>query len=211
MQALLLLCAFAATSAHPKAAVKVTVDISEAPDAARWAAKAKSIVEHWHPRISRLLASDGYTPPAEVQIVLKKDLTGVAYASGRMITIAVKWITDHPEDYGMVVHELTHVIQGYRRAGPSWLVEGIADYVRFAHYEPNTPIRINTQRASYRDGYRTTATFLAWLEKTHDKAIIRRLNKALRAGKYNKDLFKASTAKTLDDLWAAFLADQQRK
>ena len=52
-------------------------------------------------------------------------------------------------------------------------MEGIADYVRFFHYEPNTKLRLgNPARASYRDGYRTTAMFLAWIEKRYDKDII---------------------------------------
>jgi hypothetical protein len=210
VQALLLLCAVAAAPpARP--AVKVTVDTSDAPEAARWAVKAKALVQEWHPRISRLLPSDGHTPPSQVRIVFKKDMRGVAYTSGRTITIALKWIQAHPDDYGMVVHELTHVIQDYRRGGPGWLVEGIADYVRFSHYEPKTPIRINPRRASYRDGYRTTAKFLAWLERKHDRGIVCKLNGALRAGKYSKELFRTSTSKTLDALWADFFAAEERK
>ena len=39
-----------------------------------------------------------------------------------------QWISDHPDDFGMVIHELIHVIQAYPAAGdkPGWLVEGIA-------------------------------------------------------------------------------------
>jgi hypothetical protein len=213
--AIFLLCAFSAAPPARAGAdgppAKVTVDTSDAPEAAAWGKKAGALAEKWHPAISRLLQSDGHKPPAEVRLVFKKDMKGVAFASGKTITISAKWIKDHPDDFGMVVHELTHVIQGYRRGGPSWLVEGIADYVRFAHYEPGTPIRVNPKRASYRDGYRTAAKFLAWAEQKHDKGLVRNLNEALRAGKYRKELFEEHTSKALDQLWADFLAEQERK
>ena len=192
-------------------AVKVVVDTSEVPEVAEWGKKAKSLVETWHPKVSELLKSDGFTPPNEVKIVFKKDMKGVAYASGKTITISANWIKAHPDDLGMVVHEMTHVIQAYRRGGPSWLVEGIADYVRFIHYEPKTHIRIDTKKASYRDSYRTSAKFLGWVEKTHDKDLVRKLNEALRKGKYKDELFETYTKQTLDQLWAAFLVVEERK
>jgi len=214
MHALTLFCALCATSAAPPARaapVKVTVDTRDAPDVAEWGKKAGALAEKWHPIISRLLRSDGHVPPSEVRIVFKKDMKGVAYASGRTITISAKWVTDHPDDFGMVVHELTHVVQGYKRGGPGWLVEGIADYVRFAHYEPKTRVIVNPKKASYKDGYRTTAKFLAWAEAQHDRDLVRKLNEALRQGKYNDALFEERTGKKLDRLWADFLAAQEKK
>ncbi|HEY1861044.1 MAG TPA: basic secretory protein-like protein [Gemmataceae bacterium] len=191
----------------PKA-VEVAVDISETPELKEFADKAKELIEKWHPKIAEMLKSDGFTPPSEVTLVFKKDMRGVAHTSGKTITIAAAWIKKHPDDYGMVVHELTHVVQDYRRENRNagWLVEGIADYVRYFKYEPNTKLgRINPDKASYRDGYGTAARFLAWIEKTHDKDIVGKLNVALRKGEYKEDLFKESTKKSLDELWADFL------
>src|SRR5262245_52058641 len=103
--------------------VKVSVDTTEVPNLADWGKKAKGLVEKWHPAITELLKSDGFTPPAEVKLVFKKEMKGVAYARGNTIVIAADWVTKHPDDYGMVVHELTHVIQAYRRnRGAGWLV-----------------------------------------------------------------------------------------
>ena len=214
MYSAVLVCLFAVgppVAMPDRPLVKVVVDTSEVPEAAEWAKKAKALVEAWHPKVSELLKSDGFTPPNEVRIVFKKDMKGVAYASGKTITIASKWIEKHPEDLGMVVHELTHVVQAYPQGGPSWLVEGIADYVRFMQYEPKTRIRIDTKRASYRDSYRTSAKFLGWVEKTHDKDIIRKLNAALRKRMYKDELFETYTKKTLDQLWTAFLVAEERK
>ena len=116
-------------------------------------------------------------------LVFKKEMKGVAFASGKTITISGNWVTKNPGDFGMVVHELTHVVQSYRGAPreAGWLVEGIADYIRFYKYEPQARIgRIDPKKASYKDSYRTSAQFLHWIEKTHDKEIVAKLNRALR-------------------------------
>lgn len=200
---------------EPRAdAVKVTVDTGDSPDLAEWGAKAKKLVVEWHPRVAKMLPSDGFTPRRDVRLVFKKDINVPAYASGGTITVSADWVRKHPDDFGMIVHELTHVIQDYGRAKgprPGWLVEGIADYVRFFHYEPNVKIRINPQKASYRDSYRTTAKFLAWVEKQHDKELVRKLNAALRRGEYRDELFRQYTTKTLDELWSDFVAAVERK
>jgi hypothetical protein len=191
--------------------VQVTLDTAEVPELADWAREAKELVEKWHPLIADLLPSDGFTPPGEIKLVFKKDMKGVAFTQGATITIAADWIRKHPDDKGMVVHELTHAIQAYRGAGPGWLVEGIADYIRFYHYEPKTKLMVNPRRASYRDGYRTTAMFLAWIEQAHDKDIVRKLNEALRKREYKDDLFKTCTSKTLDELWDGFIMSIDKK
>jgi hypothetical protein len=194
-----------------RAPVKVTVDTTDAPDLGDWASQAKALVEKWHPIVAGLLPSDRFTPPSEVKIVFKK-MKGVAYTAGNTIVIAADWIHQHPDDFGMVVHELTHVIQHYpENRGAGWLVEGIADYVRFYHYEPKTELRLRPRRASYRDGYRTTAIFLAWIEKSHGKDVLLKVNDSLRKGEYKDELFKSLTSKSLDDLWGEFVAAQERK
>src|SRR5262249_27232851 len=153
--------------------VKVSVDVTEVPELAAWANEAKRLVESWHPKLAELLTSEGFTPPAEVKLIFKKDMKGVAGTSGATISIAASWVKKHPDEYGMVIHELTHVVQAYPRPEPGWLVEGIADYARYFHFEPKAKLAgIDPARQSYRDGYGVTALFLAWLEKTHDQAIV---------------------------------------
>jgi hypothetical protein len=196
--------------------VSVEIDISEAPEAAEWSKKAKEIVHKWYPQIAKLLETNGYTPPTKIEIVFKKDMgmriPGVT--SGNRISISSEYITKHPKDLGLVVHELTHVIQHYPHSQikDGWLVEGIADYVRFFHYEPGPSIgRFHPDKAKYTDGYRTTARFLAWIESTHDKKIVRKLNHACRHGQYRPEIFKEATSKTLDELWEEFIADAESK
>lgn len=203
-------CAMPAWATDKPKAVEVTVDVSEVPELKEWGDKAKELIQKWHPKIAAALKSDGFTPPSAVKVVFKKEMNGVAYTSGRTITIAASWVKKHPDDYGMVVHELTHVVQSYRRPGRGngWLVEGIADYVRFFQYEPGKLGPINARRARYDGSYRVTAAFLAFVTEKHDKEIVRKLNAALRAGKYKDELFKESTGKTvkeLDEEWRASL------
>lgn len=189
--------------------VKVSIDVGEVPELAAWADQAKLLVEQWHPRLAELLASDGIRPPEVVTLVFKKDMKGVAATSGSTINIAANWVKQHPDDYGMVVHELTHAVQAYPRTDAGWLVEGIADYVRFFHFEPRAKLSaVDPARQSYRDGYRTAAMFLAWIEATHDKEIVRKLNEALRRSQYRYELFRQYTGKCLDRLWADFLESE---
>lgn len=212
--ALLLLAAANARSVAPlPPSIRVEVDTSDAPEMAEWGAKAKALIEEWHPKVVKLLESEGNKPATEVKLVFSKEKKKggwVAFASGRRITISAEYVKRNPKDFGMVIHEHTHVIQAYRRGGPGWLVEGIADYVRFIHYEPKTPIRIDTKRAKYTDAYRTSAKFLGWVEKTYDKELVRKLNEALRKGTYKDTLFEEYTKKTLDQLWAGFIAEEER-
>ena len=192
--------------------VKVTVDTSEVTELGPWAQEAKALAETWYPKIVALLASDGFTPPADVVLVFKKDMKGVAGTSGNRIAIAASWVKDHPEDKGMVIHELTHVVQSYPRTRAGWLVEGIADHVRFFRFEPGTKVTIpDPDRASYRDGYRTTALFLDWVQRTYDKDLVATLNAALRQGRYTPDLFQTATSKSLDALWSEFIAHVKDK
>jgi hypothetical protein len=186
---------------------KITVEYDEVPDVKEWAEKARDLCEKWYPVISETLASKDFTPPREVRIVFKDEKKGIAYTSGAKITVVADWIRKHPDDYGMVIHELCHVVQSYQK-GVGWITEGIADYVRYFKYEPKpSPPKISP-KANYKDGYKTSATFLAWIEKNKDKEIVRKLNELLREGKYKEDVFKEWTGSDLDALWKEFIVAQ---
>jgi hypothetical protein len=110
-----------------------------------------------------------------------------------------------------MVHETVHCVQRYRRGGnrnPGWLVEGIADYIRFFKYEPGKLGRINPDRARYDGSYRVTAAFLAYVTEKYDKELVRKLNMAMRAGEYKEEVWKDCTGKTVQELgeeWKATL------
>jgi hypothetical protein len=198
-------------------APKVLIDVSGAPQARAWADEARTLVQQWFPIVCRYLDTDNYTPPKTYTLVFK-NMNGVAYTTGMgshnaETVISVAWITAHPEDFGMVIHEMTHVIQGYSGqtyGAAGWLVEGEADYVRFYKYEPDVPrdqvIPSNPQTASYKDGYRTTASFISYVTWKYNRGLLFDLDTALRAGTYTDADWQTITGKSLSDLWAEYVA-----
>ena len=204
-------------SASGEIVAEAIVDTNDAPDLAEWGKKAGGLCVEWFPKISALLPSEGFTPPKSVTLYFDPKLKGVAHADKGRITIGAEYVRGHTNDWGMVVHELTHIVQAYPKpeekfTKPGWLVEGIADYIRLFHFEPNTPRpRINPDKASYRDAYKTTAVFIAWAEKKHDPKLVTKLNAALRQGKFSLELFKEATGKTVDELWGEFTSELRAK
>jgi len=186
----------------------ITIDVTDAPELKPWAEAAQKLATEWFPHVTQLLATENYKAPKTLKFIFKKGIDAPAFATGDAITFKVEWIQQHPDDFGMVIHEMTHIIQGYRRTprDTGWLVEGIADYIRWWRYEPEskrTPI--DPKKASYRDAYRTTAAFLAYLAAKYDRNIVRYLDAGLRDGSYTAEIFEKSTGKKLDDLWAEFV------
>jgi hypothetical protein len=89
---------------------------------------------------------------------------------------------------------------------PGWLVEGVADYIRWFHYEPESlRPRPDPARAKYTDSYRTTAAFLNYVVQAHDRDVVQKLNTAMRAGRYNDETWKQYTGMTVDGLWAEYI------
>ncbi|MHC5536758.1 basic secretory protein-like protein [Singulisphaera rosea] len=196
----------------PKApAVRVRLDVSEVPELTAWGEKAKSLCETWYPKITEMLETDGFRPPRSVTLAFKKDMDGVAGTSGSKIEISAKWVQEHPDDFGMVIHELVHVVQSYPEYRPSWVVEGIADYIRYWEFEPKSGgRRFDPKRSSYRNGYQPAASLLAWLEESKRKGIIDELNQALRKGTCTEATFKELTGTSVDQLWNEFLEARRR-
>jgi len=181
--------------------VEFVVDEVDDPELKPWADKAARECEKAYGLINEALRSDGYTPARVVHLSIKNGIDVPAYASGNRITGSAKWFKDHPDDVGAMIHEASHVVQHYRsRRNPSWLVEGVADYVRFILYEPANIGRLNVAKARHDQSYRVTARFLDYVSRKYDKDLVLKLNKAMREGKYSEDLFKEWTGKPLSDL-----------
>ena len=201
-----------AVDAHA-AAPAVVVDTSQIQGvagfeaASTFAEKVPKLVADGYPMIVRELGAQAAPVPERVTVVFDKDMDGVAATGGTTIHVAARYAQDHPDDTGMIIHELAHVVQGYPNYDPVWLVEGIADYVRFFHYEPvtNRP-HPNPAKASCRDSYRTTGAFLDWAVRTHDKKLVKKLDAALKANTYTEEMFRQATGKSLDQLNTDWLA-----
>ncbi|MDB5384796.1 MAG: basic secretory proteinF5/8 type protein [Planctomycetaceae bacterium] len=189
--------------------VEITIDVIDAPEMREWTEKVARICERAYPMINEELKSDGFVPARRISLTLKKDYDGVAFASGNSITGSVKFFKEHPDDVGAMVHETAHVVQHYRgRGNPGWLVEGVADYVRYFKFEPEKTRRLDPQRAHYNGSYHTSASFLAYITNKYDKQAVLKINQQMRDGKYTDAIFEQLTGKTLKELdeeWRASL------
>jgi hypothetical protein len=188
-----------------KEQVTALLDVTDAPQFKDWGIKAANYALKWYPELAKHLASDGYTPPREFGIVIR-DVKGVAYTAGKTITINVGYLKNHTDDLGMVAHELVHVIQQYHgRRNPGWLVEGVADYMRYFVVEPGAKnARFDPNRSDYKRGYQPAAGLLNWIEQQKGPGIVAKLNEIMRAGKYKPDTFKEVTGYEPDEAWTAF-------
>ncbi len=206
---------------------QITIDTTESPDLTDWVHNELApVVTTWYPRIVDLLASEGYTAPRQATITFSADMQGVAATSGTRVSCAANWMRRNlqGEAKGAVVHELVHVAQQYRRPRgfrsgggqrtPGWLVEGIADYVRWYLYEPESKgaeiSGRNIARARYDGSYRVSANFLNWATNKYDQDLVPKLNAAARQARYRDSLWKELTGHTLPELgeqWKAQLAE----
>ncbi|MBN1855040.1 MAG: hypothetical protein JW829_20065 [Pirellulales bacterium] len=206
---------------------QITIDTTEAPDLTQWAHEELApVVREWYPKIVEMLPSEGYEAPRRIFIIFSARMRGVAATSGTRVQCAAGWMRQNlkGEAKGAIVHELVHVVQQYgraRRAGanatrtPGWLVEGIADYIRWFLYEPETHGAEITIRsisgARYDASYRTSGNFLDWVTKTYDKQLIMKLNAAAREGRYSEDLWKEYTGHTVQELGAEWKTALEKK
>lgn len=150
--------------------------------------------------IVKRLRSTG-SVPSTVKIVITYKYKGVAATAGDTIMVDPRYALSHPDDLGMIVHEMAHVVQGYPTYDPGWLVEGIADYVRWFFYEPTDKRpKPNPDRATARDSYQTTGAFLFWASNKYSQDLVPKLHAAFQANTYKEDMFKQITGKTLDEL-----------
>jgi hypothetical protein len=202
---------FTAMDARGAEPLKVEVNIAKAPGLEDWGRQAGELVGAQIGGIEKFLAGEGYTRPGKVTLVFDDEMKGVAHTAGDTIVISGKWVREHPEDWGMVVHELVHVVQQYRRGErPGWLVEGIADYARYYRYEPGSPRgRFDPDRSDYRRGYQPTAGLLDYVSRTYDPLAVPKLNDALRRGAYTGELIHTITGKDFDALWSEFKASRK--
>ncbi|MBS2033063.1 MAG: DUF4157 domain-containing protein [Deltaproteobacteria bacterium] len=125
-----------------------------------------------------------YKPPFTISI-RQSDRPGTTF--GDAIVLEASHITAHPDDQGMLVHELAHVVQDYPHA-PYWLIEGIADYVRYAlgYMDVFSPGGCGPGE-SYKGGYACGATLLRFVENRFP-GTVRRLQQRLRDDSFDGHL-----------------------
>jgi basic secretory peptidase family protein len=147
-----------------------------------------------------------------VTIIIDPDYKGVAATNNGIVRINPEWMHKHPQDIDVVTHEVMHIVQAYpNNAGPGWITEGIADYVRNEFGVNNEksgwklPEYNNKQK--YTDAYRVAARFFIYLTSNYDKKLVRKLDSAMRNKKYTPGFWEKETGKTIDELWKAYASN----
>jgi hypothetical protein len=182
------------------------VDVSRFPELTNWAAEAERKMQSFWDESESILYSEGFVTPNAVNVVYRSgpEVTPVAAAGGGTMTVNADYAKKNPKDTGLTVHEGAHIIQS--GGSPGWLVEAVADYVRWIRYEPqNLTYNIDLAKGTPRDPYRNGAAFLAWCEMHYDAKLVTKLNDATRFGKYKDELFLKYCGKSIDDLYKEFI------
>ncbi len=205
----------------PDGRYEITIDAAKAPALAGWATNTLApVVADWYPKIVALLPSDGYEAPRKLSIALRPGGGAAATTSGTRITGNATWLKGqlHGEAVGCFIHEMVHVVQSYgtrHRENPGYLVEGIADYVRWYKFEPQSHgAEISRRRldsANFDASYRVTANFLNWVNTKYGGTVVAQLNAALREGRYTSEFWTKATGQDVEHLNAAWKADLRQK
>lgn len=205
----------------------ISIDTTKAPDLKDWAEqKLAPVLAEWYPKLTGMMGSDGFVPPRSFSVTIKP-MDGVAYTSGAGITANSTWLRRelNREAIGSLVHEEVHVVQQYHgrrgnpaaRRTPGWLVEGIPDYIRWFLYEPQSHgadavffARRRNLNLNYDGQYRISANFLNYVFQNYNQStnLLTRINAACREGKYQDEMWKDATGKSLSELneeWKAAL------
>lgn len=160
-----------------------------------------SLVNAYWPQLVAVLGAENVALPDTVIFKLSATQKAPGVTSGNVITLSAEWHKNHPDDSGMVVHELTHVVQSYPPGTPTWLTESITDYLRYYLLVPE-PITAPSPTASYTEGYRTGAWFLARLVMLSESdTFIRELSQTCQRGESGVNFIETRFGKSLDALW----------
>jgi hypothetical protein len=186
--------------------IEIRVDVNDAPEMKAWAEKVARACERFYPSIIGVLKSKESDPPHRVTMAMKKSYRGVAETLDGHITGSVTYFKNHPRDGGAFIHEMAHVAQAYPSNNPSWLVEGIADYVRFFQFERGKLGPIDPDRAHYNGSYKVSAAFLAYASEKYDKDLVAKLNRLMQLQQYTDGVFIELTGKSLHELDAEWRA-----
>ncbi|KQN38447.1 secretory protein [Pedobacter sp. Leaf41] len=139
---------------------------------------------------------------------------GVAATANGVVTYSSIWMVKHPEDIDVVTHEVMHIVQDYGKSvGPGWLTEGIADYARYKFGVDNAGAKWTLPALkpehTYKNSYRITARFFAWIEKNVKAGTIKAVDASLRDHSYKADIWTKLTGKDLDTLWSDYIKNSE--
>jgi predicted metal-dependent peptidase len=148
----------------------------------------------------------------KVIFIIDPAYKGVAATSNGLVRYNPDWFHKHPGDIDVVTHEVMHIVQNYpNRAGPGWITEGIADYVRYKLGVDNEgagwKLPDYSTKQAFDNSYRVTARFFVWIEKHYNKKFVQKLDAAMRSKNYTDNFVKTATGKTFAELWNEYSKD----
>ena len=148
----------------------------------------------------------------KVIFIIDPNYNGVAATSGNIIRYNPQWMLRVPTDIDVVTHEVMHIVQGYGyNAGPVWLTEGIADYVRYKFGVDNAGAKWTLPDyktgQKYTNSYRITARFFIWVQNKYKADLVKKIDDQLRRHVYSENSWKDLTGKTLDELLSSYAAN----
>lgn len=126
----------------------------------KWSGREQNLYRKLKKDIAELLFVEQYSP--EILVGFSGDPAFIAGTAGHAVTIGVAYFKTHSdwENDGAMVHEFAHVVQNYPRYDDEtgWLVEGLADFVRFklGFFE-------NLPQGNPKNGYQEAAHFFLHL------------------------------------------------
>lgn len=197
----LLLALFLVTAAVQAIEVQLVFDDKADEEKLKaFGARSVELIKEWEPKIAVVLGTAEAKRPKQLTVRFK-DMDGVAFWDGKAITVSSRYAAKHPDDVMLVVHELTHVLQGYRKI-PGWMTEGIADYVRFGIAEEGKfGIRLDPTKNKPRDSYRVTGYLILQAEKRHP-GLVKKLHLAGVSGGEVEKVWSEHCGQTIDETWA---------
>ena len=170
----------------------------------------KELVENYFIVYPKLMADFNPNAPKTVYFEIRSGIDYPAYASGNRVTYKSEWLKDHPEDRDVSTHEMMHLVQAYNFSNiPSWVTEGIADYVRDKYGLSNEGWSLQAYRPehNYDGSYGITGRFLKWIELKVKEGFVQYLDNECRGGRYSEAVWKNYTGKTVQELWNQYKAN----
>lgn len=184
-----------------------TVDTRQATDLYQVAVNMSNTCQSVFPQIVQRLSSAITAAPHYITLTDSGFSNGaVAYTdtAAGTIKVSISYMRSQPSDMGLVAHELTHVVQGYVNVNvPGWIVEGMADYMRYTLGYANSWSYFHCASSErYTSGYGCGASLLKYVERVYMPSVVKDLHNTVRQNRYTDAFFTGNTGKTPDQLYA---------
>ncbi|HYH75187.1 MAG TPA: ricin-type beta-trefoil lectin domain protein [Candidatus Saccharimonadales bacterium] len=128
----------------------------------------KDLLEDWYPKIVTKLGNTSGSP-SSFTITSAPNTNTAAYVIGTTMTVDEGWAianaANQPSD--LFIHEGTHIASNGIVNTPSWIVEGIADYIKYYMYGSNVaPV---PSSFTYLHGYEHAGYMFNYIETAFNK------------------------------------------